>query len=492
MSIPLSTIITINPGVIDVGNNGNTLFGLMLTNKGILPANQTSSFTSADQVGTIFGFDSTEYDLAKVYFAGFTNSDRVATQLYMAPYYETDSAASLIGGSLAAVTLDQLQTFSGDLQITVDGKQINIQAIDLSGAKSMSDAATLLSTAASLNVVFSASTSSMVITSPTTGSGSSVSFASGVLATDLRLTQSESAIQSPAVSNPTPESLLNALRQKNLAFCSVFLSWELEEDKKMEFAKWANGMRDDVCVILSDSSNAATTPQSGTSFAEKVSAAGYESVVSVYNHLELCAFIAGYPAAWDLDSSDGRFTAAFRRSSLLTANVDSKDQALALKTNGYNFYGTWASATNDFTFMYEGRISGQYLWLDSWFCQIWMRRQFQLYFVRTLLAKGQIPYNTDGKGIITTAIKPAIEQFMKFGAIRTGISLSDMQTQTLKQAGLNQSQISNITTTGYYLKVDMDQVTPQTRVKRGSPPINFWYTDGQSVQTITMNSIEIQ
>lgn len=504
MSIPLNNIVKINPKVLAVGNNGNDLFGLMLTRKGtntsdgslpaeeIIPTGKTTTFTSADQIGKLFGYDSIEYNLATVYFAGFTDSDRVAAKLYMAPYAENNTSASLIGASLAAVTLDELKAFTGDLQITIDGNVKSISNPAFQDIKSFSDAASVLEKALGNSVIFSAGNKAFIISSASTGSTSSVGFATGSLADLLRLSKEQGAAQSAAMVSPTPASILNKLHKENLAFCSVFLTWEPEEAEALAFAKWADTMQDDVCVILSDNSNKAVTSGTGTSLAEQVFAANYEGTVCVYNNLELCAFIAGYPAAWDLTKTNGRYTAAFRRSTLLKANVTDEDIALALKANGYNFYGVWASATNDFTFMMEGRISGQYLWLDSWYCQVWMRRYFQSCFIKTLIAKGQIAYNNEGKGILSAAIKPAIDDFVKFGAIRSGIYLSDDQTQSLKQAGLNLSQINNITAVGYYLQIDMGRVSPQTRVQRGSPPINFWYTDGQSVQQINMNSIEIQ
>lgn len=523
MSIPLNNIVKINPGVLDVGNNGNNLFGLMLTKKTGVPAGQTTAFTSANQVGTIFGKDSDEYKLANVYFSGFTNSDRVAEQLYIAPYFSETTPSSLIGGSLQKVTLEQLRSFSDNISVQFNSELLtNIKKIDLSDATSFSDAASILSSAifgdqktpVSINdteseseddnknksdpvgsVTYSEATQSMIINSKMPGDHICVS---GTLADQLKLTNGLLCTGSNASNLPT---LLDELRQKNLSFCSVFLTWEGSEAEKIELAQWASSTKVDVCVILNDTDKRALDPSTinssdtideNKSFAEKVKNNNYEGVVCVYDNLELCAFIAGYPAAWDLTKTDGRFTAAFRRSSLLTANVYDEQDALTLKTKGYNFYGVWASSTSNFTFMYEGRISGQYIWLDSWFCQVWMRRQFQYYFIMTLLARGQIPYNTDGKGILTTAIKPAIDQYMSFGAIRPGVALADEQIQQLKQAGLNQSQINSITTVGYYLKVDMERVSPQTRVNRSSPPINFWYTDGQSVQQINMNSIEIQ
>ncbi|AYN86411.1 DUF3383 family protein [Commensalibacter melissae] len=493
MSIPLNNIVRINPKVLSVGNKGNDLFGLMLTRKeNVIPAGITSIFENAEEIGKLFGYDSMEYNLATVYFAGFTDSDRVATQLYMALYAENNTSAGLIGATMSAVTLEELRSFKGDLQIVIDNNEKNIVDPDFSFINSFSEAATILENLLGVSVVYSSGNQSFIITSGLTGHNSYVSFATGQLADLLRLSENQGASLSPAIESPTPSSVINTLRKENLTFCSVFLTWEPDEAEALTFAKWADSMKDDVCVILSDSSNKAITANTGTSFAEKVYSANYEGVVCVYNSLELCAFIAGYPAAWDLEKTDGRYNAAFRRSSLLKANVTNEDIALALKANGYNFYGVWASASNDFVFMMEGKISGQYLWLDSWYCQVWMRRYFQNCFIKTLLAKGQIPYNNEGKGILSAAIKPAIDDFIKFGAIRSGIYLSEDQTQSLKQAGLNLSQINNITAVGYYLKIDMGNVTPQTRVRRGSPPINFWYTDGQSVQQINMNSIELQ
>lgn len=516
MSIPLNNIVNIKPSVLGVGNNGNNLFGLMLTDTTGLAAGHISAFTSADQVRKLFGDESTEYSLASVYFSGFTNSDRVAAQLYIAPYYK-NVPVSLIGGSLGNMTLDELRSLSGDITVTVDKTIYGPETIDLGDVTSFSDAASKINVAlfgkkssknasststsgsAVASVTFSVMSSSMVISHELSKNEQSGSVkdaikisASGALAKALYLTTETGAQASISEDISTITKLLDRLRQQNLSFCSVFLTWHADINEKLEFAKWANSTQDDVCVILNDQNPEAYKKDSKTAFAKVVKDNNYEGVVSVYNNLELCAFIAGYPAAWDLTKSDGRFTAAFRRNSLLKANITDEEQANNLRDNGYNFYGVWASSTSNFTFMYEGKISGQYVWLDSWFCQVWMRRQFQYYFIMTLLARGQIPYNTDGKGILTTAIKPAIDQYLSFGAIRPGITLADEQVQQLKQAGLNQSQINNITTVGYYLKVDMERVTPQTRVQRGSPPINFWYTDGQSVQQINMNSIEIQ
>jgi hypothetical protein len=49
---------------------------------------------------------------------------------------------------------------------------------------------------------------------------------------------------------------------------------------------------------------------------------------------------------------------------------------------------------------------------------------------------------------------------------------------------------SILSTRGWFLQV-LDAL-PQVRAARGSPPINFWYMDGESVQKINMASILVQ
>jgi hypothetical protein len=77
---------------------------------------------------------------------------------------------------------------------------------------------------------------------------------------------------------------------------------------------------------------------------------------------------------------------------------------------------------------------------------------------------------------------------INFGSIRTGISLSASQAAQVNQAaGLDVATI--IEQQGYYLQI-LDP-SAQVRGNRGTPIINFWYTDGGAVQKITVASIDI-
>ena len=57
------------------------------------------------------------------------------------------------------------------------------------------------------------------------------------------------------------------------------------------------------------------------------------------------------------------------------------------------------------------------------------------------------------------------------------------------QAGVNISV--PLQTRGWYFQSNAASTPASVRVARGSPVINFWYVDGQSVQMITVGSIAL-
>jgi len=81
-----------------------------------------------------------------------------------------------------------------------------------------------------------------------------------------------------------------------------------------------------------------------------------------------------------------------------------------------------------------------------------------------------------------------IQAALSFGSIQTGITLSESQKATVNQdAGLDVS--GTIQALGYYLQI-LDPGA-QVRSNRGSPIVNFWYTDGGSIQKINVSSVDI-
>ena len=100
-----------------------------------------------------------------------------------------------------------------------------------------------------------------------------------------------------------------------------------------------------------------------------------------------------------------------------------------------------------------------------------------------------IPYNRAGNSIIEAALADPISAAVNFGAIRAGVALSNAQISEVNQsAGLDIS--SALQTQGWYLQIGV--ANSSVRQNRGSPPMTFWYVDGESVQSFTLASILIQ
>ena len=175
MTIPASNIVSVNPGVIGAGGIPLALNGVFMSQNTLIPTGQVLSFVSAAEVGAYFGPASAEFTLAQVYFLGFDNSTIKPGVVYFAPYNLTARAAWLQGGSLAGMTLVQLQALSGSLTVVVDGYTHTAASINLSSASSFSAAAAMIATALDATEPTEASATgsitgtTMTITDPVTG-----------------------------------------------------------------------------------------------------------------------------------------------------------------------------------------------------------------------------------------------------------------------------------------------------------------------------------
>ena len=170
MSIPVDSLVQINPGVISGGGTAEVLNGVLLSQNSLIPTGSVLPFASPTAVQNYFGIASAELTFANTYFLGFNNSTQKPSNLYIAPYIpSTGVAAWLQSGNLAGVTLAQLQAFTGTLSAVVDGYARGGGTLNLSSASSFSAAATAIQT--------------LLNTSPATQATSSATTVAGTTAT---------------------------------------------------------------------------------------------------------------------------------------------------------------------------------------------------------------------------------------------------------------------------------------------------------------------
>lgn len=573
MSIPASLIASASPSVLSAGGSALDLIGIILTTNSRVPIGSAPKFPTKDAAASYFGDTSLQASLAAVYFGGFDNSTKKPGSLGFFRYASTAVAAWLRGGSLAAMTLSQLQALSGSLSVVVDGFTWSAASINLASAASFSAAAAAIQTALAATpptpavvtgsiagttltvsavtsgvlaigqvltgtgitagtkitgfltgaggtgtytvdvtqtvasesitaapvapaVAFDSISSAFTITSGITGVPSTMAYPTGTLAASLDLTLATGAVLSQGAAATTPAAAMAALAKATTNWVTFTTDFDPDNGsgntQKLAFATWTSQQGNRYLYAGWDTDLSPTTSNPATSsFGYLVEQGEMSGVAPIFQDVNQSAFLMGIIASINFGAKNGRITTSFKSQSGLAATVTDATIYTNLKANGYNCYGAFATANDEFTFFTPGQIAGQYEWIDSYVNQIWLNNQFQLDIVEGLTQNNSVPYNADGDTLIESWLMDTITQFANFGGLRAGVQLSSAQIAEVNNAaGIAIDGI--LSTRGWYLQVLASQTSPQVRAQRGSPPVNFWYMDGGSVQVVQMASILVQ
>lgn len=492
MTIPVNQIVQVLPGVLAAAGSAVDLNGLGVSQSTELPNGQLVGFANTAAVGAYFGLSSTEYQFALVYFTGTDQATRTPGLLYFARYNSVAAAAFLRGGSMANVSLTQLQAMSGTLTISSGGTPVTSSSISLTAATSFSNAATIIQAGFSsppFTVSWDVQQSAFVFTNTATGATSTIGFATGTLAASLKLDAADGAVVSPGAAIDTPAAAMPRIRALGQNWSSFTTMWQPIIADMVAFGTWAGQQQDQVVYALYDNDPNALTVGSTTTAVAQLNAANVDGTIPMYGNITHAAFVMAWMASLNFSVPNGRRTLAFQSQSGIVASVNDATSAVTLRENGYNYYGAYATAKQGFTFAYNGQITGKFDWADTYVNQIWLNASLQLALITLLTNAGSIPYNAAGNAMIEASIIDPANAAVNFGAIRTGVQLAASQLQQLYNAiGTDVSQALNVR--GWYLQIQ--QADAATRVSRGSPPMTFWYCDGGSVQALTLSSIVIQ
>lgn len=492
-TIPASNIVSVNPGVLGSGGNPLALNGVMISPNLLIPTGSVQPFGSPAAVSGFFGPASTEYALSQTYFTGNDNSTVKPGTLFFAPFVQSDRAAWLQSGSFAGVTLAQLQALTpGTLIVVVDGVTHTSASINLSGATSFTNAATLIGAAftgsGSPTCAWNAVNSTFTLTSSTTGVSSTITYATGTANTELLFTSATGAILSQGAAADTPATAMANVVANTQNWAAFMTMVEPDLAHKELYAVWVQGQNNRYAYIAWDTDAQAIVANATEPFGVVCKNLAYNGICPVYNTANLAAFVLGVIACIDFSRANARITAAFKHQAGFVPTVTNAQIATNLLANGYSFYGSYATANDEFNFLYNGQVSGEFLWLDTYVNQIYLNAQFQLALMSLLTNVTSVPYIEEGYSLIRAAMIDPIQAGLNFGSIRAGVQLSAAQkAEVNNQAGQDVATI--IQNQGYYLQI----LDPGAIVRggRGSPVITFWYTDGGAVQQINLASIDI-
>jgi len=503
-SIPAKALVAVQPGVLSPGGTPLALNSVFLTSDPSIPIGTVQAFPSAQAVSNWFGAQAPETLLANIYFGGTNISTKIPGVLYFAQYNAAAVAGYLRSAPLG-LTLSQVQALSGSLTLSIDGVSTVSAAINLSSATSFSNAAALIQTGLqagtptnTATVTYDALRGAFVVTSPTTGAASAIGFAAvSTLATGLKLTSAAGAVTSAGAVTAVPATLMNAITGAQQNWVVFMTVTEVDLAHKELFAAWVQTTNKRYVYACQDSDASPTTnPNATGSFGNIVRAAAQDGIEVIYDNAaggavpgSIAAFFCAYAASINLTATNGNTTAAFRGQAGLIPQVVDETTYDNLIANGYNCYASFATSTQQFQEYQPGSISGEFLWANAYLNQVYLNSQLQQAGMNLLQQIPALPYATRGQNLIRAAFADPINAGLDFGSIVAGVTLSSAQI-----AEVNNAAGVNIATTlqqvGWYLQIL--PAAPNVRTARGSPPMTFWYTDGGSVQSLDLASIDVQ
>ena len=495
-TIPFSAVVNVVPSVLSAGGIAVDLNGLLLTQSSYAPSGAILSFANQAAVSAYFGATSTEASLAANYFNSYTTATRQPGNLLMTRYPLLAISGFMRGGSLAALTLAQLQALTpSTVAVTVGGTLFTSSSINLSAATSFSNAASIIQaafTAPTFSVTFDSLTSSFILTTTATGATATVTYATtSTMATGIAWTQATGATLSQGAAAAVPATFMTAVLAQTQNWATFGTVWEAVLSDKQGFATWSNSNPARWLYVAQDTDVNILTANSTATFGNWLQTNQFVGTMPIYGTASLMAFAMGYAASLDFTRLNGRATLMGKSQSGLVASVTTSAQNTAVLSNGYNHYGFYGSnnPANNANWFSPGSVSGSWLWADTYLNQIWLNANLQLSLVKLLTSVSAVPYNAQGYGLVYSAALDPINAAIKFGAIRQGIVMSASQISQM-QFALGFDASAAVTSNGFYL--DIKPATAVVRAARTSPTMTLYYQDGEAIQQLTLASIAVQ
>lgn len=387
-------------------------------------------------------------------------------------------------GGVSPATITAFLTGTGGVgTYTVGGAP---QDFNPGGALTVTSAAT---------VTYDSQLTRFLIHSPTTGATSTIGYSTGTLAVGLKLTLVTGAQLSQGAAIATPAGFMPGIPLLTQNWATFMTTFEPITADKVAFATWVQSTNQRYMYVAWDSD---VTPLAGpapAAFAPLCEAGNFNGIYPRWEPAtdagngRKAAFICGTIASIDFDQPNGRITLAYKGQPGLTADITDATTANNLIANGYNFYGAYATANDQFVNEQRGSTPGAWNFADSYVNQIWLNSELQLALMTLLTQINSIPYNSEGYNLLRSACTDPIQRALINGVIQPGVTLSNSQRAQVNSAAGAQVADS-LQNNGYYLQIL--SASPEVRAVRGSPPMTLWYTDGGSIQNIELASINVQ
>lgn len=420
----VNVTVSLSPTASAIRNFGSLL---ILGSSPVIDTNERRRlYASLAAVGSDFGQSAPEYLAASLFFG---QSPQPA-QVYIGRWARTASSGVLHGAALAAAA--QLMTAwnsitTGSMSVTIDGTAKNLSALNFSTAANMNAVAAVVNTAlgAAGTCVWNANYSRFDITSATTGTNSSVTYAtatgSGVdVSAQLGLTQAAGA--SAPVAGIAAETAIAAVNVHlassdwyglTIADTNAVTSDHLAIAAVIEAAVPQR-------IYGVSTQDASTLNSTTTDIAAQLQAAGYNRSFVQYSSTSpyTAASIFGREFTINFSGSNTTNTLMYKTEPGVTAETLSEAQAANLKAKNCNVFVNYSNGTA--IIQYGTMASGRYF--DEVHGTDWWQNDMQSAVLNRLYTNPtKIPQTDAGNNQLLTDIIASCGRARTNGLIAAGV-----------------------------------------------------------------------
>lgn len=414
--------ISVSPTGVQGGNFG--ILGFLTNETGVIgTAERARAYTSLSSLGDDWDTTDEVYKAATAFYAQ-TPQPRDFTVLMN---FDTAQAAVLIGGGHDLLS-ELLLITSGSLDIDVDGGTLNITGLDFSGASTLDDVATVLDTA--LNIALTGTTcihtgKGFEVKSPTTGSTSTISFAtevaSGETAESLGLLQWQGLV-SDGIDPETPvQSLAEAFTQ-GIEFIGLVTHKSMRDTSNQadgtntaDIADWCEGVKKIFCNTTNDLSVLNSVIASDVASQLQAKTLRYSLTNFSRNSNEyVSASVFGRAASVNFEGIGTTITLNLKQMPTITVEDLSPSEFAILRSKNANAVVKIGRTVNAYTD--SQMASGS--WMDTTHGLLWLENRIETDMFNLLYQTNtKIPYTQAGINLAAARLERSLE-----AAIRNGLA----------------------------------------------------------------------
>lgn len=467
MSLTLDPVVSVDILVSPQGPTARGFGTALIIGANALPLEERiRTYTNLAGVAVDFATNTEEYKCATVYFA----RSPAPKQLLIGNRFAAAQAGKLRGSAgVSAVFGSYTGITNGGFDVAIDGTNHPITALNFSSAGSMAAIATIIQTA--LNAALAGTTCTwtgtyFLITSPTTGTSSSVGFAvaptGGGAPTDastiLGLTAAAGALTVAGIAIETMTASLVASKLFNPSFYGVHLVDNSTQDVK-DAAAWGQSNQTIIAYTTNDPNAKLSSATSDLFYFFKN--LGYDYAFGQYSNTPYAAMSAlARLFVVDFDQPNSTITLKFKQEPGIATEALTDTDVAALKAKNANYYvdrGGFAMLEEGV--MANGRFADEVQGLD------WLQANLQTaYFTALATTPTKVPLTDAGMGALVQAATGTFEKARANGLIAPGIWNGD---------DLGEKKSGDYLATGYYIYAALVATLSQSdRNVRKSPPVS--------------------